>query len=139
MTFKISKAMVCCVVSCIFVIACASFAFAEVDSATNGMLVATGKKCHFIAEQAEGEVHVIYADNEKILLADGFGYICGMAAAPDNSVYVMSYTHKRLFRVTPDGKVQMVKKVDEVPRAILVDRDGAVRFVTHGGAVPAFR
>ncbi|WP_031481863.1 hypothetical protein [Maridesulfovibrio frigidus] len=139
MTFKISRVMVCCVVSCMFVIACASFALAGVDEVKSGMLVATGKKCHFIAEQAEGKVYVVYADNEKQLLADGFGYICGMAAAPDNSVYVMSHTSKRLFRATPDGKVQMVRKVDEVPRAILVDRDGMVRFVTHGGAVHALK
>ncbi len=139
MTFKISRVMVCCVVSCLFVIACASFTFAGVYEATSGMLVATGKKCYFIADQTEGKVHVVYADDEKILLADGFGYISGMAAAPDNSVYVMSHTHKRLFRVTPDGKVQMVRKVDEVPRAILVDRDGVVRFVTHSGVVQALR
>ena len=139
MTFKISKVMVCCVISCMCVVACASLTYAAVDETMSGMLVATGKKCHFIAEQVEGKVHVIYPDNEKLLLADGFGYICGMAVAPDNSVYVMSHTHKRLFRVAPDGKVQMVRKVDEVPRAILVDRDGCVRFVTHGGEVHVLR
>ncbi len=67
--------------------------------------------------------------------ADGFGRISGLCTAPDNSVYVLSESQLRLFRVAVNGKVQMVRKLKSCPQAIFVDRDGEVKFVQRNGVV----
>ncbi len=105
------------------------------ESSTAGMLVAEGKRNHYIANQEEGIVYVVYGDGEWVRFADGFGRISGLCAAPDNSVYVLSESQLRLFRVAVNGKVQMVRKLKSRPQAILVDRDGEVKFVQRNGVV----
>ncbi len=106
-----------------------------VELASAGMLVAEGTRSHYVANQEEGIVFVVYGNGEWVRFADGFGSICGLAAGPDNSVYVLSRTQKRLFRVNVDGTVRAVKKFSEVPDAVLVDRDGEVKFVQRSGVL----
>jgi sugar lactone lactonase YvrE len=111
-----------------------SFAsLAEGREDTAGVLVATGKTCHYLAEQNAGKVYTIYPDGERQLLAEGFGMISGLAVSRDNSVYLISKSKKRLFRIDQGGSVQMVRKIENVPQAIIVDRDGVVKFITEDG------
>ncbi|SDL32020.1 hypothetical protein SAMN05660337_2628 [Maridesulfovibrio ferrireducens] len=133
MSSRSLRIIVNCLISCMIVIVMVCSAFAGEENNITGMLVANGKKCNYIAEQAEGKVYIVYADGERILLAEGFGVITGLAVSPNESLYVFSQSKKRLFRIDQRGKVQMVKKMDEAVRAILVDRDGVVRFVTDAG------
>lgn len=108
---------------------------AKADVVTAGMLVAEGKRNHYIANQEEGILFAVYADGEWIRIVDGLGHICALAVCPDNSVYVVSRTQKRLFRVTSDGVLQMVRKFSSVPQAIYVDRDGQLHLVMRNGVV----
>ncbi|GKT28791.1 hypothetical protein ADUPG1_005054, partial [Aduncisulcus paluster] len=105
------------------------------ESSTAGMLVAEGKRSHYIANQEEGIIYIMYGDGEWVRFADGFGRISGLCTAPDNSVYVLSESQLRLFRVAVNGKVQMVRKLKYCPQAIFVDRDGEVKFVQRNGVV----
>ncbi|WP_421903143.1 hypothetical protein [Maridesulfovibrio sp.] len=111
------------------------FLVAMAEASSAGMLVAEGKRSHYIANQEEGIVYVVYGDGEWVRFADGFGRISGLCAAPDSSVYVLSESQSRLYRVTVDGKVQMVRKLGSCPQAIFVDRDGEVKFVQRNGVV----
>ncbi|CCO23811.1 hypothetical protein [Maridesulfovibrio hydrothermalis] len=129
MSAVVRRPTVLCLVCLMFFFASVCFAAARAESSASGMLIAKGNRCYYVADQACGEVYIMYADGELNLLAGGFGHICGLAVSPDSSVYLMSSSKKRLFRIAADGKVQMVRKVDKVPDAILVDRDGVVCFV----------
>ncbi len=106
---------------------------AEPSSA--GMLVAEGKRSHYIANQEEGIVYVVYGDGEWVRFADGFGQISGLAVCPDDSLYVLSRSQKRIIKVGPDGAVVMARKLSVVPETIYVDRDGEVKFVQRNGVV----
>ncbi len=116
-----------------------SFLVLMVASASAGKLVAEGKRYHYIAHQEEGIIYVVYADGESVRFADGFGYISGLAVSPDNSLYVVSKSQQRVFKVNSDGKVIAARKVSAVPEAVFVDRDGRVKFVQRNGAVTGIR
>ncbi|NDV28620.1 hypothetical protein [Desulfovibrio sp. JC010] len=100
-----------------------------------GMLVAEGKRSHYIADQDEGIVYVVYGDGEWVRFADGFGRISGLAVCPDNSLYVLSSSQRRVIKVAADGRIMAVKKLSALPEAIYVDRDGEVKFVQRSGVV----
>ncbi|WP_319778527.1 hypothetical protein [Maridesulfovibrio sp.] len=106
-----------------------------VEYSVAGMLVAEGKHSHYVANQEEGVVYIVYGDGEWVQFADGFGYISGLCSAPDKSLYVLSGSQRRLYRVAADGMVQTVCKVGSSPQAIFVDRDGDVKFVQRKGVV----
>ncbi|WP_419778549.1 hypothetical protein [Maridesulfovibrio sp.] len=117
------------------VLATILFCGAMVVSSQAGMLVAEGKRSRYIADQEAGIVYVVYADGEWVRFADGFGHISGFCTAPDNAVYVLSASQRRLYRVSADGEVADVRKVGSCPQAIFVDRDGVVKFVQRSGVV----
>lgn len=100
-----------------------------------GMLVAEGKRNRYIADQEAGIVYVVYGDSEWVRFADGFGRISGFCSAPDNTVYVLSSSQRRLYHVSSEGEVDGVRKVGSRPQAIFVDRDGGVKFVQRSGVV----
>ncbi|WP_291328492.1 hypothetical protein [Desulfovibrio sp. UCD-KL4C] len=133
MSLKISKIVIMCLISSIITFSISFSALAEGSEDSSGVLVATGKTYHYLAEQAAGKIYVLYPDGERQLLAEGFGVISGLAVSRDNSVYLISKSKKRLFRIDRDGSVQMVRKIENVPQAIIVDRDGAVKFITKDG------
>ena len=133
MSLKLSKILIICLISSMISIGVSCYALADGRKATSGVLVATGRACHYLAIQEEGKVYVLYPDGERQLLAEGFGVISGLAASNASSVYLISKTKKRLFRIDSGGKVQMVRKMDDIPQAIFVDRDGAVKLITEGG------
>ncbi|NDV22864.1 hypothetical protein [Desulfovibrio sp. JC022] len=105
------------------------------ESSSAGMLVAEGKRSHYIANQDEGIVYVVYGNGEWVRFADGMGYICGLAVCPDESLYVLSRSQQRMFKIAPDGAVVTVRKLRVVPETIYVDRDGEVRFVHRNGVI----
>ncbi len=108
-------------------------------SASAGMLVAQGKRNHYVANQEEGIVFAVYGDGEWVRFADGFGHISGLGVCPDSYVYVLSSSQHRLYKVAPDGRVRTVRKVGSVPQAIFVDRDGEVHFVQRNGVLTGVR
>ncbi|HAS89242.1 MAG TPA: hypothetical protein DCS48_08045 [Desulfovibrio sp.] len=105
------------------------------DNSVAGMLVVEGKRSHYVANQEEGTVYIVYGDGEWIRFADGFGHISGLCSGPDRSLYVLSGSQRKLYRVAADGKVRQVRKVGSCPQAIFVDRDGEVKFVQRNGLV----
>lgn len=105
------------------------------DNSAAGMLVAEGKRSHYVANQEEGIVYVVYGNGEWVRFADGFGHISGLCSGPDSSLYVLSGSQRKLYRVAADGKIRQVRKVGSCPQAIFVDRDGEVRFVQRNGVV----
>ncbi|SMF17853.1 hypothetical protein [Desulfovibrio gilichinskyi] len=131
MSFKFLSVVIMCLIFSVILIGTSCSVFAGEEK--SGLLVAAGRTCHYLAEQSEGKVYIVYPDGERQLLAEGFGIISGLAASHDNSVYLVSKSKKRLFRIDSGGKVQMVRKIDDVPQAIIVDRDGAVKFITEDG------
>lgn len=132
---KFSRFVKCAAAFFIFILI--TVVAAKTDAAA-GMLVAQGKRTQYVADQEEGILFAVYADGEWVRVAEDLGHISGLAACSDNSVYIMSRTHKKLLRVAPDGVVQLVRKVRVVPEAIYVDRDGLVYFVERSGVVRNF-
>ncbi|WP_432735109.1 hypothetical protein [Maridesulfovibrio sp. FT414] len=99
------------------------------------MLVAQGKRNHYVANQEEGTVFAVYGNGEWVRFADGFGHISGLCVCPDGTVCVLSSSQRRLYRIDADGKVRKATKLGIIPQAIYADRDGEIYFVQRNGVV----
>lgn len=105
------------------------------ENSFSGMLVAQGKRHTYIADQQAGIVYTVYPDGEWVRFAEGLGNIRGLSLSPDSSLYILSGSQSKLYRISPDGVIHEVRKVETVPKAIFVDRDGRVHFVQRYGLI----
>lgn len=109
------------------------------ENSFSGMLVAQGKRHTYIADQQAGIVYTVYPDGEWVRFAEGLGDISGFSLSPDSSLYILSGSKRRLYRIAPDGVVHELGRVKTVPKAIFVDRDGRVHFVQRYGVITGGR
>ncbi len=74
------------------------------------------------------------AELELTLVAEGLKFPEGPVAMSDGSVVLTEIEGKRVVRVTPDGKVNVVAETGGGPNGLAVGPDGALYVTNNGGA-----
>ena len=78
---------------------------------------------------------VIMAELELTLVAEGLKFPEGPVAMSDGSVVLTEIEGKRVVRVSPDGKVNVMAETGGGPNGLAVGPDGALYVTNNGGAV----
>src|SRR5579884_877869 len=67
------------------------------------------------------------------IMADGLAFPEGPVVCDDGSVILCEIGASQVTRVTPDGRKQVIAKVDGAPNGLAVGPDGALYCCNNGG------
>lgn len=96
--------------------------------ACDGGLVMDRRGTVYTANRQSGEVVAVAQGEEPRLLAVIQGSITALAVDKKRAVYV-GVEDGRVFRIAPDGRVDLIHRLDGVPVALNTDRDGGLVVV----------